>query len=213
MSDGADRRRRSFGPVVLAGLAAAGLTALGGSRDWASAPATGPTTGPTTGLSAGLAFGDTGARVPLAAALSLVVLAAWGVLLVTRRRVRRATAVLACLAATGVVATVLFGYGPAADGLTQRMSEGLTDGAVGPVARTGWYWASLVASAVSALATAVAVRLVPYWPEMGSRYDAPGAGRGGSGSGSLADATGLDLWRALDEGRDPTLTDRPPTEP
>jgi hypothetical protein len=25
--------------------------------------------------------------------------------------------------------------------------------------------------------------------------------------------TGLDLWKALDEGRDPTLTDRKPTEP
>ena len=52
----------------------------------------------------------------------------------------------------------------------------------------------------------LAVRLVPTWPEMGSRYDAPGARepRGRPG----ADAVRQDLWEALDEGRDPTDTNQ-----
>ena len=48
--------------------------------------------------------------MPLALSLSLVVLAAWGVLLVTRGAVRRALAVLALVAALGVVATVIAGH-------------------------------------------------------------------------------------------------------
>ena len=53
---------------------------------------------------------DTGTRYPLASAISLVLLAAWGVLLVTRGRVRRAFAVLATLAAVALVVSVVVAY-------------------------------------------------------------------------------------------------------
>ena len=69
---------------------------------------------------------------------------------------------------------------------------------------TGWFWTAAVASVVAVVPAALAVRLVPTWPEMGSRYDAPVAA--GSPAPETVE-TDLDLWHALDEGRDPT--DRP----
>ena len=148
---------------------------------------------------------DAGTHYPLASAVSLVLLAAWGVLLVTRGRVRRVFAVLALVAAVGLVV----------DGGRRRTSRCPTP----PVARydellgrgaqdtgfTGWFWTAAVASVVAVVPAVLAVRLVPTWPEMGSRYDAP------TGAASTAPETvrrrDLDLWHALDEGRDPT--DRP----
>ena len=53
-------------------------------------------------------------RVPLAGALALVALAAWGVLLVTRGRVRRVMAALAALASLGVLVAVVVGCRDAA---------------------------------------------------------------------------------------------------
>ena len=152
--------RRTFGPVVLLGLASAALSAVAGNRDWATSPEAHPV------------LGDTSARAPLAGALALVVLACWGVLLVTRGAVRRAVAVLAVLAALGVLAAVLLGYGAAADGLRDSMDRADAD-----VSRTGWYWTGLVAALVSALTALAAVRFTPHWPAMGSRYDAPGTAR------------------------------------
>ena len=87
----AERAGRTFGPVVLLGLAA-----RPGSRP---SPATKPgrgSTGPRPGLGMTLSRSLAASAVDAAAAgaLALVVLAAWGVLLVTRGRVRRAVAVL-----------------------------------------------------------------------------------------------------------------------
>jgi hypothetical protein len=55
---------------------------------------------------------------------------------------------------------------------------------------------------VGALAAIAAVRLVPTWPEMGSRYDAPGAAP--TPPPDPAEMDEADLWRAIDQGRDPT---------
>ena len=51
----------------------------------------------------------------------------------------------------------------------------------------------------------LAVRLVPGWPEMGSRYDAPG-----HPTPPRIMSEQRDLWHALDEGRDPTDTGQGP---
>ena len=65
----------------------------------------------------------------------------------------------------------------------------------------------------TAMTTALAVLLVPAWPEMGRRYDAPGtstgtgpaaAATGADGAEDVGDRAHLDMWRALDEGHDPT---------
>lgn len=191
--------RGSFGPVALAGVGTAALAALAGSRPWIGAGSTGGS------ADASMAAVDQGTRYPAASAVSLLLLAAWGVLLVTRGRVRRAFAVVAALAAVGLVATVVTGYLTLPDqvrvGFEELMGRGGQDNGF-----TGWFWTAAVAAVLAVPPALLAVRLVPQWPEMGSRYDAP-ASRDGQPTTEIR--TERDLWTALDEGRDPTTGDEP----
>jgi uncharacterized membrane protein (TIGR02234 family) len=206
--------RKSFGPVVLLGLAGSGLAAVAGNKPWAE-----PVVPPgmddaalTLVRVAGTPPGD----VPLGGALALVVLACWGVLLVTRGRVRRGVAVAAAVAAAGVLAVV-------ADAVVSLPEE-----VVAAAARLGapgldaewtlWPWAAALGALVALLAAVAAVVLAPGWPEMGKRYDAPtgaaGATRGAAAGAAAApgdqtehqpeDRGNLELWKALDAGEDPT---------
>jgi uncharacterized membrane protein (TIGR02234 family) len=192
----ADRTpRRTFGPVVVLGLAGAGLAALAGHQPWAHGTAPG-------GLGELTAAQEAG-RVPAATALALVVLACWGVLLVTRGAVRRVVAVLALLASVGLVAAVVVGFGSAPDAVRDAYQDlGVADP---DVSRSGWFWAAALGSVLSVVATILAVRLAPAWPEMGRRYDAP-AGQVPEAPPAQApeEQENLDLWKAMDEGRDPT---------
>jgi uncharacterized membrane protein (TIGR02234 family) len=191
--------RRTFAPVVLAGLASAGLAAVAGNRAWVE------WTGRSEGQGSLLTItGDDSASVPLGGALALVLLACWGVVLVTRGPVRRVVAGAAAVTSAGMVTTAVLGYRSATDGLRDELAGRDVDLTTGS---TAWYWVFLACAAVSVVATLAAVRLVPSWPEMGSRYDAPGT------APPPREETGLDLWRALDDGRDPTLPDRRPTDP
>ena len=191
--------RGSFGPVALAGVGTAALAALAGSRPWIGAGSTGGS------ADASMAAVDQGTRYPAASAVSLLLLAAWGVLLVTRGRVRRAFAVVAALAAVGLVATVVTGYQTVPDqervGFEELMGRGGQDNGF-----TGWFWTAAVAAVLAVPPALLAVRLVPQWPEMGSRYDTP-ASRDGQPTTEIR--TERDLWTALDEGRDPTTGDEP----
>jgi uncharacterized membrane protein (TIGR02234 family) len=147
-----------------------------------------------------------GDELPLAAALALVLLASWGVLLVTRGRVRRGVAGLALLSAVALLAATWFGYPGLEDGIRDDLAPmlGEQDGEL-PIQRTGWFWTLLVAALLGVLASAAALRWAPAWPEMGSRYDAPsGAAEADGTSGETAEPDNLDLWKSLDEGRDPT---------
>jgi uncharacterized membrane protein (TIGR02234 family) len=143
-------------------------------------------------------------EAPLVAALAFVVLASWGVLLVTRGRVRRGMAMLAVVASAGmlIAAVVAFVTGP--DSLRETLAEIQVPI---DVHRTAWPWVGVAASLVALVAAVLAWRLVPTWPEMGSRYDAPGS------TPPPREETSLDLWRALDHGRDPTLPDDRPSDP
>ncbi len=199
---GPRRQRRSFGPVVLAGLGSGALAAVAGHRAWAGADAAGE-----AGRLAAVATGQgAGAgEVPAAGALALVVLAAWGVLLVTRGRVRRLVAGVAVLAAVGYAAAVVVGFGSAPDGVRRATADlGLEAPDVG---RTAWYWVAALAAFAVLVTTKLAWRLVPSWPEMGSRYDAPGGDSADTRDRAAEDpgtAANVELWKAMDEGRDPT---------
>lgn len=190
-------RRRTFGPVVLLGLATAGLAAVAATKPWVGSGGSG-------GSDATMTVLDAGTRYPLASAVSLVLLAAWGVLLVTRGAVRRAFAVVAALAAVGLVATVVAAYvtlpDSARNSYDQLMGRGSQEQDF-----TGWFWTTGVCAVLAVIPTFLAVRLAPSWPEMGSRYDAPGA-RPVAGP---EPTRGQDLWQALDQGRDPTDTNPP----
>jgi uncharacterized membrane protein (TIGR02234 family) len=191
--------RRTFGPVVLAGLASGVLAAVGGNRIWAV---------PDAGAAAILGMSPVGGaeaagRMPLATALALVALACWGVLLVTRGRFRRAVSALGVLAAIGTLATTVVGFVTTPRDVRDELSSyGASD--VG-AHHTAWFWVTVVAALLASAAAVLAVRWVPAWPEMGSRYDAPVGGP----VEPVADVepeeqSSLDLWRAMDEGRDPT---------
>ena len=208
----AERRRTGFGPVVLAGLATAALAALAAGRSWVGGASTGG--GRVNGSLPGAVASDSGTTYPLASAVSLVLLACWGVLLVTRGRVRRAFAVLTAVAAVGLVVAVVVGGltlpGEAGSSYDRLMGRSVDTGL------TAWFWTAAVASVLAVAPAVAAVRLVPGWPEMGARYDAPtGSSAGGGADADPGEVTGAEatppteqeLWKALDEGRDPT--DRP----
>jgi uncharacterized membrane protein (TIGR02234 family) len=187
----ADRpRSRTFGPAVLAGLAGGVLAAVAATHDWATA----------SGTSAGVAVAAAAkgsSSAPLAVALALVALAAWGVVLVLRGRVRRVVAVVGALAAAGVVAsTVAASSRVRQDAVAAVVAKGGTGHAFG-ASLSGWYYACVIGGLLCLVALAVAVIASPRWPAMGARYDAPAAR-------TQAPATEQDMWRSLDEGHDPT---------
>lgn len=177
--------RTWFGPVVLAGLASAALLAVVAARDWFHL-------GTDSALALAVPESQLRADMPLALALALVVLGAWGVVLVTRGRVRRFVLVLGALAAAGVVACLVV----APFTLPDQIREGLAvDGSrrAEPLAA---YVIACVAAPIALAVLVVGWRLAPRWPTMSSRYDAPTA--------PSTDADEADLWKALDAGRDPT---------
>jgi hypothetical protein len=80
------------------------------------------------------------------------------------------------------------------DDLRGRLPAG---GAGADVAATGWYLTALVAGVLSAIVLVVAWLRSPGWPTMSTRYDAPAAA-------GPVEPDETDLWKALDQGRDPT---------
>lgn len=189
--------RQSALPVLGGGIAAAALTAVAAAKPLARAeevPADLPlAAAPPAGL-------------PLASALALVVLAAWGVALVTRRRARRAALVLGLAAALGVLATLAVGAGSLPGDVREAYAG---TGASVEVGLSAWFPAAVAGALVSVAALALSVRLCPAWPEMGTRYDAPAVAddRAGARVEEPGELQALDTWRALDEGRDPTDPD------
>jgi uncharacterized membrane protein (TIGR02234 family) len=191
----ADRpRSRSFAPTVLAGLAGATLAAVASARDWADA----------SGRAGGVAVtaaAKGSESAPLALALGLVALAAWGVVLVVRTRARRVVAALGALASAGMIAATVVAFSHAQDDAVHALDERGVTGDVLTASLTGWYWATLVGGVLALVAFAVALRLAPGWPAMGTRYDAPATR---AAQEEVAPHSEQDMWRALDDGRDPT---------
>lgn len=194
--------RATFGPVVLLGLGAGALCAVAGTKDWVV-----PDIARDNNAAGGATLWDSWVvDAPLAGALALVVLASWGVLLVTRGRVRRMVALLALVGAVALVVTTAWigieGPGTLRETLDDPSARAvLADESVEPT-YSGWFWASVVGSPLAVVAAGLAVRFAPHWPEMGSRYDAPAGAR----EAAKADepTNNLDLWKAIDEGEDPT---------
>ncbi len=201
------KKRTSLGPVLLLGLAGGGLAALAGSRAWATGEGSTGWTQERQEM-AGIAAGT--GEVPLAATLAMVVLAAWGVVLVTRGRVRVALTWLNLVAAVGLLATVVVGLVQVRD--TLRVALEAAHLPEVEVAWTVWGWFGLLGAVVALVAALGGVRGVRSWPEMGSRYDAPTGQRSAAAEeGAVTDTTNLDLWKSLDEGHDPTADPAPDT--
>ena len=181
------RRRTSFGPTLVAGLATAALATVAAGRTWAEA---------TTSAQGTRTVAAAGTDVaPAALPLALVALACWGAVLVLRRRGRRIVSLLGLLSAAGAAVVALTSRSDAA-AAAERMLGGASDITV---TTSAWPWVTAVAALLAAAAFAVAFVQAPRWPEMSARYDAPA--ERGQGETSMSDA---DLWRAIDEGHDPT---------
>ncbi len=142
--------------------------------------------------------------------LALVALACWGAFLVLRTPGRRVVAVLGALAAGGGVAAAVLSAPDAADAATELLSATADGGTSTAV----WPWVGAVALAVCLAAFAVAFATCPGWPQMSRRYDRNDTGRRPAADarqpdarqrGGLAEETPADQWRAMDDGRDPTL--------
>ncbi len=205
----AERSGRGFGSTVLAGLLGSGGAAVAGNQPWAD-------TDDRTGGAAVNALGNAiaEASAPLVAALALVALASWGVVLVARGRFRRVVAAL-CLVASALLLVAAVAAWTAAPSVVHDalVDRGVADPQVG---RTAWSYLGLVAAMIAVGAAATAVRRVSAWPEMGRRYDAPGAAAGGpAGAAARAadvpveERSNAEVWRSLDEGQDPTAPDAP----
>ncbi len=209
MAERQGRRRGTFGPVVLVGLVGAALAAVAGGKPWVSGRSGAFDTSAEDNQAMVSTLSANGAgESPLALALALVVLACWGVLLVTRGRFRRAVAVLSLVASLGLVAATVEGYWSLPSKLADALQE-LSGADTASTGFTGWYAAALVAAVLCVAATLAAVRLVPTWPEMGSKYDAPAGARAAddraaTDEGAEVPTDNIDIWNALDEGRDPT---------
>jgi Tryptophan-associated transmembrane protein (Trp_oprn_chp) len=185
----APRRDRGYVPTVLVGLAGAALAAVAGARNWAT------TQGDAAGIKVEASV--TGAESqPLVAALALVALASWGVVLVSRGLARRAVAVVGLVASVGALASVVLGLSAVEqDAVDAAVARGAT-GETFATSFSAWFYLAGLGALLAAAAFAVAVVRAPRWPAMGNKYDAPSA--------RPAPATDEDMWRALDEGRDPT---------
>lgn len=174
--------RRTFIPVVLVAGLAAGALAMAGTQPWfapsddsyaCEAPCVG------VGYEAGTGW-----------AFALVMLAALGVVLVSRGRFRRLVAVVGLLASVGAVVSAIDAVLNGADDVRGSLEQiGVMDPQVDG---TGWLVVGVLATVVSVVAWSGVMAYVRQWPEMGRRYDTP------------ASEAPEDLWKALDHGRDPT---------
>ena len=186
-------RRRGFAATVVVGLASAGLTAVAANQTWATAKAEDGQFAFSTLTEA--------PQVPLVLTLALVVLAAWGVVLVTRGGVRRAVAVLGALAAVGALVAAIAGRWTLEDSFERDFAD---QGATAVVDFGAWWWVAVAAGALAAVTAVLAAANVGRWPEMGTRYDAPGAASDAPTETPAEEQTNLDLWKSIDEGHDPT---------
>jgi uncharacterized membrane protein (TIGR02234 family) len=176
-----------LGLTAVVGLAGAGLASVASAQVWGRAEVTDPVARVVEVRGADVS--------PVALPLALVALAGWGAVLVLRRCGRRVVAVVGLLAAVGVVVAVATRVGSVGETARGLVSGGGVRSDL-TVTTTSWPWVAMVGAALTVVAFLAAYRGAPGWPEMSSRYDAP--------TDREDVRRDSDLWRALDEGRDPT---------
>lgn len=201
--------RHGYALSLLVGALGAVGVIVGTARPWVSA------TAEVVGLPTIKATADGADLAPVAAALGVVLLAAFGAVVATRGWVRRGLGVLVVVLAVVVVVSVLHPADPS-HRLTQNLSAKGWDGGPYQTATQAWRWLALVGALAAGAAGAAVAAYGGRWATMGRRYDAPQpdrehpAGRGATaaatGSAAVLDenATEAEIWNAIDQGRDPT---------
>ncbi len=198
-------RPRGLAVAVLGGLAGGGLALLGASRPWARVDVA--VEGVPTVVVEVLGTD----AVPTVGAAALVVLTGSLALLPTSGPLRRLVAALVALAAVAVLLGTLTASAALSDALardllaTASTDSGDASALAASAEGTWWRWLTLIGGLLALTVGTWAVLLGHTWAVMGSRYDAPEAARGRSAPGRQGTNEDADLWRALDDGRDPTL--------
>jgi uncharacterized membrane protein (TIGR02234 family) len=187
--------RRLYAPVVLGTLAAGGLSFFAASRSWAHVRVA------TDGLPSD-SIDVTGSDAqPLVSALALVVVTAALAVLAASPRVRRAVGVLTALVAVAGAVIVLLG-GSSLDSAVDHAVEAspaYTGTGDHDFTASVWKYVTALGFVLAAILGGVTARLGAVWPTMSSRYDAPAAR-----PAVTAPQSDAEMWKALDEGRDPT---------
>ncbi len=186
------RRTSGFGGVLAIGAASATLGVFAAGRTWATAATTSPGRREVAVAGSDVA--------PVMFPLALVALACWGALLVLRTPGRRVVAILGALAAAGGAAAAIL----SAPDATDAASDLLSATADGGTATTAWPWVGAVALVCCLATFVVAFLRCPTWPEMSRRYDRDAESTPGADI-ARTEETPADQWRALDDGRDPTV--------
>ncbi|MDX6308222.1 MAG: hypothetical protein QOI06_1268 [Nocardioidaceae bacterium] len=192
--------RRLYGPALIVGLLGATGVTVGASRPWISATAT------TRGLPTIHASASGADLAPLAGALGVVLLAAFGAIVATRGWVRRCLGAAILVASVGVLVAVIDASGSAGI-LTSALSAKGWSGDGGYRTSTQvWRWLVVASALGTALAGAATAAYGDQWAVMGSRYDAPRAPGAGEAATTKSDEelSETDVWQAIDQGRDPT---------
>jgi uncharacterized membrane protein (TIGR02234 family) len=196
---------RTYAVVLLVGLLSAAAVAVGVTRPWYEAFATGKN---LPRLQAAATGAD---LMPLAGALGVVLLGSFGAVVATRGAVRRALGVLIVVCSIVVLGAAAH-PGSAAQVLTDGLSARGWSGGSYLTAGRPWRWLVLVGAAGCLVAGAAVACFGARWPTLGQRYGAPApvadptAVGAGSRTGGDDDVTDEQLWRALDRGDDPTQT-------
>lgn len=179
----------SFPAVVALGLATAAIGLVAAGRPWATARAAAP--GPREVSVSGTDL------APLMLPLALVALACWGAFLVLRTPGRRGVSLLGVLASASAAVAAVAGAGGAGPDAAALLS----DPAAAVTSVSAWPWAGAVALAGCGAAFVLGGLRCAAWPQMSRRYDrtesAPERRDGDA-------RRPVDLWRALDDGQDPT---------
>ena len=188
--------RRLYVPVVLGTLAVGGIAFLAAGRTWAESEVK------AEGLAAATVSVSGSDAQPLVPALALVVVTTALAILAAGPRLRRVIGGLTALVAVvGIVVVPRSGSGRLADALTSaaEKSPAYTGPAsLGEASHGVWDLVTIAAFAAALVLGVLTVRFGPQWPTMSSRYDAPSA------RPQKEIRTDTDLWKAMDDGRDPT---------
>jgi uncharacterized membrane protein (TIGR02234 family) len=196
----ATRRRRLYGPIVLGLLAAGAMALFAVTRAWATA------TVRTPGVPIDEVQASGADAAPVLVALAIVVIAAALAVVASggwfRQLVGLTIATVAAWAAVRALSVDIAGAPMARALLDSPANLGATR--VVPDV-SSWPVVAGIAFAIAAALGLLVIAFGRQWPRMGSRYDRPSAAASMAPSGSSPDLDDADVWRALDDGHDPTL--------
>jgi uncharacterized membrane protein (TIGR02234 family) len=196
----ATRGRRLYGPIVTGLLVVGAIALFAVTRAWATATVRTPGV-PTDQVEASGAD-----AAPVLIALSIVVIAAALAVVASGGWVRQVIGLVVATVAAWAAVQAL-----SVDIAGAPMARALVDspanlGAAHPVPDvSAWPVVAGAAFAVAAVLGLVIVLFGRQWPRMSKRYDRTSGEPSPVTPDIPADADDAELWRALDDGRDPTL--------